>query len=326
MTTPQFKSMLRDTGVVSAIRDEIARVPSYYLPDLKPRRRQLDRLLQPKHVIVDSSIFGERVPEKVVLEKGRPALLVTHDTFEEPGLGIWKERLECVRGQLERAIPAVGRVELRNHPTFEWNGTAWMIGESTMVTNRHVALLFAERRDGRFTFRRNALLKEIRAEVDLKEEHGVPDEVELCVTEILHIEDDQSDRPDLAFLRVEGKGALPTAIPLSTQPLHSQDLIAVIGYPSFDPDELPSIAREIFNGIYAVKRLSPGMVIDSAESDGMSFSHDCTTLGGNSGSVVLSLVTGEAVGIHYAGVSRQKNYAISGKLVGELFQRHVAKA
>ena len=33
------------------------------------------------------------------------------------------------------------------------------------------------------------------------------------------------------------------------------------------------------------------------------FTHDCTTLGGNSGSVVLDLTTGEAVGLHFAGAN-----------------------
>ena len=38
--------------------------------------------------------------------------------------------------------------------------------------------------------------------------------------------------------------------------------------------------------------------------------HDCSTLGGNSGSVVLSLETGEAVGLHFAGRFLEANFAV----------------
>ena len=38
--------------------------------------------------------------------------------------------------------------------------------------------------------------------------------------------------------------------------------------------------------------------------------HDCSTLGGNSGSVLLDLQTGEAVGLHFAGLYLQDNFAV----------------
>ena len=269
---------------------------------------------------------NERVPEKVVFEKARPALLIMGDSIQPPELDAWKGRLEQARHLLQKAIPSVGRVEFQNHPTYDWNGTAWMIGKDVLVTNRHVALLFAERQLTKFVFRKNATLKQIKARVDLKEEHGTPDERELQVTEIIHIEEDRSDSPDVAFLRVipaDGTVALPDPIPLSDSTLNSQDLVAVIGYPSFDPEELPSVAREVFGGIYSVKRLSPGMVMNPQESDSVSFTHDCSTMGGNSGSVVLSLTTGKAVGLHYAGVARTANYAINANVLQSLYQKYV---
>ena len=38
--------------------------------------------------------------------------------------------------------------------------------------------------------------------------------------------------------------------------------------------------------------------------------HDASTLGGNSGSAVIDLETGEAVGLHFAGSYLQANYAV----------------
>lgn len=307
----QIKSFLQDTPAVSELRDRLS--------DFDTRAI----ITEDEHAPLILEALGALVPEKVIREKTRPALIVKNDSFEEPELEIWKTRLADARSFVERAIKAVGRVEFRDHPTYDWNGTAWMISESVMVTNRHVALLFAERRDTTFVFRRNARLKEIKAMIDLKEEHGSPEERELVVNEVLYIEDDRSDRPDVAFLRVSGNGPLPDSLPLSTSPLQSQDLVATIGYPSFDPDELPSVAREIFNGIYSVKRVSPGWIINAQESDHFSFSHDCTTMGGNSGSAVVSLLTGEAVGLHYAGVSRAANYAVDATTLKTLYDHYV---
>src|SRR5262249_34036669 len=45
--------------------------------------------------------------------------------------------------------------------------------------------------------------------------------------------------------------------------------------------------------------------------------HDCTTLGGNSGSVVLDLASGEAVGLHFAGLYQETNYAVQASLLAE---------
>ena len=43
--------------------------------------------------------------------------------------------------------------------------------------------------------------------------------------------------------------------------------------------------------------------------------HDCSTLGGNSGSVLLDLATGEAVGLHFAGRFLEANYAVPAAVV-----------
>src|SRR6516165_11707527 len=49
--------------------------------------------------------------------------------------------------------------------------------------------------------------------------------------------------------------------------------------------------------------------------------HDCTTLGGNSGSVVLNLSTGEAVGLHFAGLYQETNYAVRASVLRNYVDR-----
>jgi endonuclease G len=96
-------------------------------------------------------------------------------------------------------------------------------------------------------------------------------------------------------------------------------MVAVIGYPARDsriPDQ--QLTDEIFGNVYDKKRLAPGQLTGS---DLTSLHHDCSTLGGNSGSVVLSLETGEAVGLHFAGRFLRTNFGVPGTVVGERLEK-----
>jgi endonuclease G len=89
--------------------------------------------------------------------------------------------------------------------------------------------------------------------------------------------------------------------------------VAVIGYPAQD-SRIPEqdLMHTIFGNQYNKKRLAPGQVTGT-RSDAML--HDCSTLGGNSGSVVLSLESGKALGLHFAGRFLEANYAVPSRIV-----------
>jgi endonuclease G len=106
---------------------------------------------------------------------------------------------------------------------------------------------------------------------------------------------------------------LPSPIPLDDQVLQSDPWVAVIGYPAEDGRRNePLLMRQIFGDVFGVKRLAPGQVMDTA---GEWLTHDCSTLGGNSGSVVLDLGTGRAVGLHVGGRFGVANYAVPAALI-----------
>jgi hypothetical protein len=69
---------------------------------------------------------------------------------------------------------------------------------------------------------------------------------------------------------------------------------------------------EIYASSYDVKRIEPGRT--GPQSRGW-LTHDCTTLGANSGSVVLDLKSTKAVGLHFAGLHMIENYAVPAALV-----------
>ncbi len=193
-------------------------------------------------------------------------------------------------------------------------GTGWLVDKNTVVTNRHVAQTFARRTGAGFTFKQASRIRPMSADIDFLEETGRLAQREFPIVEILHIEGEPG--PDFALLRVESRSGLHTLappIPLAASPAKLEQQVAVIGYPARDsrvPDA--QLMQSIFGDVYDKKRLAPGQ-ITKAQKDVVF--HDCSTLGGNSGSVVLDLTTGEAVGLHFAGRFLEANYAVPAALV-----------
>ena len=67
--------------------------------------------------------------------------------------------------------------------------------------------------------------------------------------------------------------------------------------------------RRIFMDVYNVKRLQPGRAVTySAKFSALE--HDCSTLGGNSGSPVVDLETHQVIGLHFGGRYGLGNYAV----------------
>lgn len=260
--------------------------------------------------------------EAVVLAHGRPSMLVQHNRIQLPESPELRRRLEATRVRYESRLASVGRVELSGHPRLQQAGTAWIVAENLVVTNAHVAAEFIAREQSHLVFRRTLGDAVMSACVDLREEYvnaGTPEEFEVGVDQVLYLADlADAQAPDLALLRLSpGQGvSLPPPIPFVDVPLDVGRDIAVVGFPAEDPVGVGSlaIARRLFGGIYGVKRFSPGK-IGSMPHGAWAFAHDATTLGGSSGSVVIDLETGGAVGVHFAGALERANYAVRGRYV-----------
>lgn len=72
----------------------------------------------------------------------------------------------------------------------------------------------------------------------------------------------------------------------------------------------------LFEGIFDVKRLQPGQVMELLP-ESSTLLHDCSTLGGNSGSCVVDLTTNRAVALHYGGFHRHANVAVALWMLGQ---------
>jgi endonuclease G len=258
--------------------------------------------------------------ETVVLTKGRPVLDIKGGEavidISEVESQIWKQRLTESSCLVAPNIPAVGRIELLNHPRgVDWLGTGWLFRDDVVVTNRHVAEVFGESRGARFLFRPGFDSTPMRVNIDFLDEFDCDSNREFPLFEIVHIEPDTG--PDLAFLRIKPIDGqqLPKPVTLSATTAQEGDQVAVIGYPARDPYfPDPELMDRVFQHRYDKKRLAPGLITGK---ESQRIFHDCSTLGGNSGGEVISLKTGHAVALHFAGTLFTKNHAIPVDVVAE---------
>lgn len=269
--------------------------------------------------VIESPTGAGRPPlpntEAVVLEFGRPSLLVRNGRFELPKSKEMRARLLPARLRLEERLASVGRIEFRNHPRLRWGGTGWLIADNVIVTNEHVARNFAVRAGKGYKPVVDIVTgQEVITRIDFREEHqpggAKGPAFEVPVRRVIFMATESKGSADVALLELESTDGMPAPIPVAaTDPVDGMD-VAVVGYPSRDPGGVTSAeaALETFRDIYDVKRVSPGKVLIVEEEDWF-FTHDATTLHGSSGSVVLDL-SGNAVGLHFSGDLERANYAV----------------
>ena len=273
---------------------------------------------------VESPVERARfVAETIVRPTARPVMVIRDNRatieFLGPDSQVWASRITAAQSILDAVIPAVGRVEVNNHPDFPWVGTGWLVAEDLIVTNRHVAREFGRRGTAGFTFRIGINGGPMTARLDFLEEDQRAPSLEYGVSDIVWIA--PPNDADVAFLRLTRMvrdRPLPPAVPLA-ESIQPDEFVAAIGYPARDP-RVPDqdLVRQIFGDVYEKKRLAPGQIIEASEDE---LEHDCSTLGGNSGSLLVSLRTGRAVGLHFSGIFLQANFAVAAPRIADLLQQ-----
>lgn len=256
----------------------------------------------------------EALAEAVVLLAKRPALLVQDDNFLSP-TEEWKS-LEFEREAICSRLPSVGKIEIVLNGRRTLFGTGFVVSDDLIMTNRHVAKLIAEQDPvdpSVWEFLSNA-----DPTIDFKGEHGVAATRSFRIRSVIKVLPEEE--PDICLLQVETKSAdtlqrpLPAPILLASEaPDFSTDRsLYVVGYPSTDNESVTpsSVLKAIFNDVFEKKRLQPGEWRTEFKQRKL-FSHDCSTLGGNSGSCVVDLATDRAIGLHFKGKYRTANYAVS---------------
>jgi S1-C subfamily serine protease len=211
-------------------------------------------------------------------------------------------------GFVEAIVPhlyTIGRIDRRGQGALPPTpfGTGFLIGPDLFLTNHHVVTLLSDGTD---------IIEKGQAHISFLKEFGQPDEAAVPVAGV-HLFHEQEDA---VLLRLEPNDVLAKRRPLrwSPTPPNTSDHTVVIGYPSLDTKRNPLFVSTIFGGKLDVKRLAPGELIGAR---GGAIYHDCSTLGGNSGSPVVDMKTGAVVGLHRDGYFLARNEAVSAAALGD---------
>jgi endonuclease G len=291
VTRPSARSALESTQL------EAEEAANYGL-----RKLAEDRL----NDLTPSEMFGL---EAIVLPRNRPAAFIrgaAYDDLDEPWSSLNRSE---VKGRIAELLPLIGRIEVPSSPILPYAGTGFVVGRGLIATNRHVAQLFSRGLGLAIRYRAGD------AAIDFKRQIDAPDDDRVGYLSVRALE---MIHPywDMALLRVDH---LPTDRMLKLSVKSPEELldrnIVVIGYPARDDRSDLTLQDRVFNKTYNVKRLQPGVVrtrarVQSFENIVNAFTHDASTLGGNSGSAVIDVDTGDIVALHFAGEYLKANYAV----------------
>lgn len=254
--------------------------------------------------------------EAIIIPDRRPAIDVLAGTYTVRHADWQHFNEDATRRRLEAVMPSIGRIELPGHPSAPYGGTAFVVGPGLLMTNRHVAELFASglgTKGLRFIPGRGA-------GVDFLRERDMHEHAPVEITEVRMI------HPywDMALLAIDGLSAAHRPLSLETGAIEDfvdRD-IAVVGYPAFDPRNSAQVQDQVFGGVYGIKRLRPGKIrgrvqVKSYQRMVSAPTHDSSTLGGDSGSCVIDIATSQVLALHFGGRYLQANYCVA---AGDLAQ------
>ncbi len=271
---------------------------------------------------------GRITLEALIRINDRPAYRVVDGSIdpEDPLYGEWGGFLALLV-RLERWTAAVCRVNLDGRHV----GSGFLCAPGRVMTNRHVLEACADevalKGESRWFFTRGAVTVDFSDGADGSRGAEVTGVAQAGPLPIGGLE--RLDHLDMAVLEIDPAQAPEGATPLPfTRSLDADADLMVIGFPArpgtaamVDPAtglvnrEMADRLRTIFGTDYGRKYVSPGHMMAptgtlAADRHGWVFTHDSTTLGGNSGSVVVQLGGTPAVaGLHFSGAPLTSNRA-----------------
>ena len=207
---------------------------------------------------------------------------------------------------LRRIAPAVGRLSLEIGLSPDRAGSAFLVGERLVILARYSAQAF------------------IRGVGDsgLELDSSAGPAIDFASSDkdgpVLPIVQARFVHPyfDLALVALAEHPAVAPLELEAVRPLQlSERDVCIIGFPQedprSDPDDVARVARSPLGG----KKVQPGMIrgLTHYEHHGLprvSIAHDCSTLGGNSGSPLIDLASGRVLGVHFAGQAAVQNFAV----------------
>ena len=252
--------------------------------------------------------------EAIVRTDGsRPSFMIRNGDvdFTTSPPGTWENDINLSMDMLRDAFDCVGRIDVPGSPQG-FQGTGFLVHDNLIITNRHVLQVTADwQADGSWKVKPGAAIDfghEFNARESLNRRalkrvvFAGPDPIRNFI---------DHKKLDLALFELEPVAA-PEARPRIVLGIDGtanwaqpQRQLYIVGYPgSPAPGQAPlNLLELLFQSTFGHKRIAPGELMTAqAGVHTWTIAHDATTLGGNSGSVVL-LVDHEqvAAGLHYGG-------------------------
>lgn len=233
-----------------------------------------------------------------IIRSRRPALEVKGGRLE--GWARGREVLGAQWNQFRRRVipqtQSIGRIEYRDAAV----GTGFVVGDHIIATNAHVLEHLFPRDDRTLDIAgiRFGLTADNNAQLQR-------------LSEVLAVGDD-----DLALIRLDPDTSCPEPLQVDTSAANRGEPAAVVGYPFADA-RVPAFANANFEGNFSFVTVSPGKVIE-VHAQRRTVDHDCQTLGGNSGSPLLSLQDNLVVGVHFEGRFLSSNSAVAAQALADL--------
>ena len=190
-------------------------------------------------------------------------------------------------------------------------GTGFVVSyeRDLLVTNKHV---LHDLSSGSYKLEKGQAIVSFQREFNTIPEEGP--------VNIIGVED-VSKTLDIALLKLEKTVVSDgrKAISFNPDPAAAGTSVVAVGFPC-DDGRNPLFVRPLFGENFGWKRAAPGLIIGS---DTDYYFHDCSTLGGNSGSPLLSMKDASLVGLHHEGKFTYRNEAIKTTLVKDFLAPHL---
>lgn len=251
----------------------------------------------------------------VRLDGSRPSFMIRDgqvDLTTSPA-GTWGDQILADEAVMRQLLRCVGRID-NTKAAQNFDGTGFLLAPNLLLTNRHVLDHIADRqRSGQW---------KIRSGVTINFGHEfqatTPGRIRTLANVLfsgtdlspgVNHADTDAALIELAPAPINDGSVAFLGLDLTPDWPVEGTFIYTIGYPANPGMPAPgsgvtfSLLEELFKSTYGIKRLAPGQLI--AQDIGLTartLSHDATTLGGNSGSVIVQagrlMLAG---GLHYAG-------------------------
>lgn len=270
--------------------------------------------LQKLRTAGDRPTAAEFAALEYMIRAMRPAMLVQGNTVEASTDQDFNRAFADWNIGFRNALPAiaesVGRIsKVRMEAgarTWAPQGTAFVVAPGVLMTNTHVLDALS---NGQRMLERGQAVIEFRCEAKTQDGGGGREPV-FEVDSVMCVHPDE----DACLLRFDGG---PGTMPLR---FHIEDLpelapVVAIGFPFPDPERDPAFVAGMLGVVKGKKRAAPGLVTGRQQRGATTLYHDCSTLGGNSGSPLLLLGDCTVAGLHRGGGFLWKNMAVDAKLL-----------